>query len=57
MPALRHWSPRAAPPSDPIVDLKRALFLAVDALEQRTRLAVRRQGTLPRNAGKPWTAD
>ncbi len=42
--------------SDPIVDLKRALFLAVDALEQRTRLAVRRQGTLPRNAGKPWTA-
>ena len=42
--------------SDPVVDLKRALFMAVDALEQRTRLAVRRQSTLPRNAGKPWTA-
>ena len=41
--------------SDPIVDLKRALFLAVDALEQRTRLAARRQHALPRNAGKPWS--
>jgi hypothetical protein len=40
---------------DPIVDLKRALFLGIDALEQRTRLAVRRQNAMPRNAGKPWT--
>ena len=38
------------------LDLRRALFLAVDALEQRARLAARRQATLPRNAGKPWTA-
>ena len=38
-------------------DVVRALFLAVDALEQRTRLAARRQATLPRNAGKPWSAD
>jgi hypothetical protein len=48
-----------APGSDagePAVALKRALFLAVDALEQRTRLAARRQSNLPRNAGKPWTA-
>jgi hypothetical protein len=42
--------------SDPVVDLKRALFVAVDALEQRTRVAARRQGAMPRNAGKPWTA-
>jgi hypothetical protein len=40
---------------DQIVDLKRALFLAIDALEQRTRLAARRHSALPRNAGKPWT--
>src|SRR5262245_38471160 len=41
--------------TDPIVDLKRALFVAVDALEQRMRLLARRQNAMPRNAGKPWT--
>jgi hypothetical protein len=41
---------------EPELELRRALFLAVDALEQRARLAARRQAVLPRNAGKPWTA-
>jgi hypothetical protein len=40
---------------DPVVDLKRALFVAVEALEQRTRVMARRQHAMPRNAGKPWT--
>jgi hypothetical protein len=34
----------------------RALFLAVDALESRVRQG-RRQSALPRNAGKPWSAE
>lgn len=34
-------------------DVVRALFLAADALEARTR-ATRRNANLPRNAGKPW---
>jgi hypothetical protein len=33
-----------------------ALFLAADSLETRQR-QVRRQATLPRNAGKPWSAE
>lgn len=37
-------------------DIARALFLAADALETRQRQA-RRQATLPRNAGKPWSAE
>ena len=36
----KHRSPRVAPPAIG-GDLKRALFMAVDALEQRTRLAAR----------------
>ena len=43
--------------SDPIVDLKRALFLAVDALEQRTRLAVRRRAENRRDARSMGTFD
>ena len=35
-------------------DVVRALFLAADALEARTRQQ-RRQTALPRNAGKPWS--
>jgi hypothetical protein len=38
------------------LEIRRALFLAVDALEQRARLDERRQATPARNAGKPWTA-
>ena len=34
----------------------RALFLAADSLETRLRQS-RRQIALPRNAGKPWTAE
>lgn len=34
----------------------RALFLAVDSLESRARQG-RRQSALPRNAGKPWSAE
>ncbi len=37
-------------------DVVRALFLAADSLEMRLRQS-RRQSTLPRNAGKPWSAD
>ena len=37
-------------------ELAQALFLAADALESRARLAARRQASMPRNAGKPWTA-
>jgi hypothetical protein len=38
------------------LDLARALFIAADALETRARLAARRHPSLPRNAGKPWSA-
>ncbi len=37
-------------------DVARALFLGADALELRSRQG-RRQSTLPRNAGKPWSAE
>jgi hypothetical protein len=37
-------------------DVVRALFLAAESLEARARLA-RRNSTLPRNAGKPWTQE
>ena len=37
-------------------DVVRALFLAADSLEMRLRQS-RRQSTLPRNAGKPWSSD
>jgi len=37
-------------------DVVRALFLAADSLEMRLRQS-RRQSTLPRNAGKPWSAE
>jgi len=35
-------------------DVVRALFLAAESLEARAR-AARRNGNLPRNAGKTWT--
>jgi hypothetical protein len=37
-------------------DVVRALFLAAETLEARVRL-VRRSTNLPRNAGKPWSAE
>ena len=37
-------------------DVVRALFLAADSLESRLRQA-RRQSSLPRNAGKPWSQE
>ena len=37
-------------------DVVRALFLAAESLEARVR-AARRNSGLPRNAGKPWTAE
>lgn len=37
-------------------DVVRALFLAVESLEGRSRTS-RRSGHLPRNAGKAWTAE
>lgn len=37
-------------------DVVRALFLAADSLESRVRQS-RRQSTLPRNAGKPWSQE
>lgn len=37
-------------------DVLRALFLAADSLETRQR-HLRRQQALPRNAGKPWSAE
>ena len=37
-------------------DVVRAMFLAVESLEARAR-AARRNGHLPRNAGKTWTAE
>ena len=37
-------------------DVVRALFIAVESLEARSR-AARRNGHLPRNAGKTWTAE
>ena len=40
----------------PAPDVVRALFLAAASLESRARNA-RRQTTLPRNAGKPWSAE
>lgn len=37
-------------------EVVRALFLAADLLETRQR-QLRRQQALPRNAGKPWSAE
>jgi hypothetical protein len=37
-------------------DVVRALFLAADSLETRSR-QLRRQSNLPRNAGKPWSQE
>jgi len=37
-------------------DVVRALFLAADSLESRTRQA-RRNSNLPRNAGRPWAQE
>jgi len=37
-------------------DVLRALFLAAESLEARARTA-RRNGNLPRNAGKTWTPE
>ena len=37
-------------------DVVRALFLAADSLEARTRQS-RRNSSLPRNAGKPWSGE
>jgi hypothetical protein len=37
-------------------DVVRALFIAAETLETRTRLA-RRNANLPRNAGKPWSGE
>ena len=37
-------------------DVVRALFLAADSLETRMRQS-RRQSSLPRNAGKPWSQE
>jgi hypothetical protein len=37
-------------------DVVRALFLAAESLEARARVA-RRNGNLPRNAGKTWTQE
>jgi hypothetical protein len=37
-------------------DVVRALFLAAESLEARTRLA-RRNSSLPRNAGRPWSQE
>jgi hypothetical protein len=37
-------------------DVVRALFLAAESLEMRARLA-RRNGSLPRNAGKTWSQE
>jgi hypothetical protein len=37
-------------------DVVRALFLAAESLEARAR-AARRNGNLPRNAGKTWTQE
>lgn len=37
-------------------DVVRAMFLAAESLEARAR-AARRNGNLPRNAGKTWTAE
>ena len=37
-------------------EVLQVLFLAADSLETRGRQS-RRQAALPRNAGKPWTAD
>ena len=48
-PLAAALAPLAAP------DVARALYLAADALEARQRQA-RRQSSLPRNAGKPWSA-
>jgi hypothetical protein len=39
-----------------VPDVVRALFLAADSLEARSRQA-RRQTNLPRNAGKPWSQE
>ena len=47
-------SRRAATLQSP--DVLRALFLAAESLEARARTA-RRNGNLPRNAGKTWTPE
>jgi hypothetical protein len=46
--------PAASPLQSP--DVVRALFMAAETLEARTRLA-RRNTNLPRNAGKPWSKE
>jgi hypothetical protein len=46
--------PASGPLQSP--DVVRALFLAAETLEARTRLA-RRNTNLPRNAGKPWSQE
>jgi hypothetical protein len=51
-PAAGHPLADVTPLQSP--DVVRALFLAADSLEARTRQA-RRQTALPRNAGKPWS--
>lgn len=48
--------PMANPANPQSSEVLRALFLAADALQTRAH-AGRRQSTLPRNAGKPWTAE
>ena len=53
-PALGQPLTSLAPLQSP--DVVRALFLAADSLEMRMRQS-RRQSTLPRNAGKPWSAE
>jgi hypothetical protein len=47
-------TPTGSPLQSP--DVVRALFLAAETLEARVRLA-RRSTNLPRNAGKPWSAE
>jgi len=53
-PADGSCLPEGTPLQSP--DVVRALFLAADSLESRTRQA-RRNPSLPRNAGKPWAQE
>jgi hypothetical protein len=46
----------AGPANLQSAEVLRALFLGADALQTRAQ-AGRRQSTLPRNAGKPWSAE
>jgi len=48
--------PLANPADLQSAEVLRALFLGADALQTRAQ-AGRRQSTLPRNAGKPWSAE